>query len=335
MYHMRLSGSHREMGRRIGAALRASNQDFYALSDLDEFQRRFGQESQKILFAQFPSIYEEICGAAEAMDFPAERLASWLMTMGCCYDIRGCTAFAFRKNGKTYYGRNNDLPPFLKKVCCSALYRPADGGNKFLPNTSAFINGEEGVNEHGLACAMTFVLPRREEICPGFNAMFLVRYLLEMADCVAAALRFLKNIPIASACNILLADSSGELAACECCPSKIIVNNNSKFVYIANEFQSAEMKKHSPPEQAPYFSSDRLDTCKRAFCRTIDLPLTFAKNLLSREYGFLCEYPKECNFDTVWSSVFCLNDGLILRAEGNPSRSAFREDRRGKLLFQK
>ena len=44
------------------------------------------------------------------------------------------------------------------------------------------INGEEGLNEHGLAVAMTFVMTSLQKIRPGFNSCFVVRYLLEKAD---------------------------------------------------------------------------------------------------------------------------------------------------------
>ena len=42
--------------------------------------------------------------------------------MGCCMynleenvpvEIRGCTAFAYSKDNRVIYGRNNDLPPYL------------------------------------------------------------------------------------------------------------------------------------------------------------------------------------------------------------------------------
>ena len=73
---MRLRGLHRDMGFKIGKALQAGGQNLYALSELDDFQREFGLASQKILFERFPAVREEICGAAEAMRFPAERLAA-------------------------------------------------------------------------------------------------------------------------------------------------------------------------------------------------------------------------------------------------------------------
>ena len=338
MYHIRLRGTHREIGGKLGRALLTSGKDFYSITALDEFQENFGSESQKILFSIFPEVREEIEGAAEAMQFPAARLASWLMTVGCCYDFRGCTAFAFRKGDKICYGRNSDLPPALKKVSCSALYQPADGGNAFLLNTSAVINGEEGINRYGLACAMTFVAPDTGRIQPGLNSMFIVRYLLEKAADVAEALHLLKSLPVASSCNILLADASGALAACECSCERLLINNNNEFVYITNEFLSDTMRPYASLCNSAFYSKERTATCRYAFgvpFENTENAVPFAEDLLSGKYGFMCNYPKEGNFDTVWSSIFCPGEGVILRAEGNPSRTHFKEDKRSEILFGK
>lgn len=338
MYHMRLRGSHAEIGKKIGRALRMSGKDFYALTKLDDFQKMHGQNSEQILYSYFPEIREEIYGAAQELNFPEDRLACWLLTMGCCYDIRGCTAFAFRRGKNVYYGRNNDLPPFLKKASCSALYLPADGGNRFLLNTSSFINGEEGINEHGFACAMTFVPPNTTEICPGLNSVFIVRYLLERAKNAENALSLLLKLPVASACNILLADSSGAIFACECSPQKcILLNNNSDYVYITNNFQCAEMEKYSAHGGDIFRSRERLQTCASAFQKyqsDCGSPFEFTENLLSGKYGFLCQYSKAENFDTIWASIFDLSGCEIWRAEGNPSTTKFRKDERAKLLFR-
>ena len=123
-------------------------------------------------------------------------------------EIRGCTAFAYSKNGNVIYGRNNDLPPYLRDSSNSEIYAPY-GGNRFHITTSSFINGEEGLNEHGLAVAMTFVMTDLKRIQPGFNSCFIVRYLLEKTHDTKQALSLLMDLPIASNCNILLADKSG------------------------------------------------------------------------------------------------------------------------------
>ena len=71
--------------------------------------------------------------------------------------------------------RNNDLPPYLREGSKSEIYAPKNG-NRFNITTSSFINGEEGVNEHGFAVAMTFVMTDLEKIKAGFNSCFIVRY---------------------------------------------------------------------------------------------------------------------------------------------------------------
>jgi hypothetical protein len=54
-----------------------------------------------------------------------------------------------------YYGRNNDLPHYLKDGSKSEIYNPT-GGNKFNITTSSFINGEEGINEKRFSSSNDF-----------------------------------------------------------------------------------------------------------------------------------------------------------------------------------
>ena len=60
--------------------------------------------------------------------------------------------------------------------------------------------------------------------------------------------------------------------------------------------------------------------------------LEFAQDLLSGKYGFMCQYKKELNFETVWSSIFDVKDKKIYRAEGNPLNTKYIEDER--LIFK-
>ena len=50
--------------------------------------------------------------------------------------------------------------------------------------------------------------------------------------------------------------------------------------------------------------------------------------MLAGKFGFMCDYARDENFDTVWSSVYALNDLSVYRAEGNPARAHFYEDTR-------
>jgi predicted choloylglycine hydrolase len=345
VYHPRLSGHHYEMGRKMGNIFKKYNAQFPI--KLDSFQTEHGRKCGKLLKKYFPEAVEEIKGITDTIGSDNEIFTSWMMCMGSCLDfdngdcveVRGCTAFSFICYDKIYHGRDNDLPPFLKNISKSIYYRPQNG-NSFILNTSSFINGEEGINNHGLVSAMTFVLPKLDEIKPGINSVFLVRYILEKCQTVDEGIRVLRELPITSSCNILLTDRSGKMVVVECNPRKIhvrypeISKTGQSFIITVNHFTSKEMWKHDASNRNVYFSEERYQTVYNALMN-IDYNdgLEHAKNILGGKHGFICQYDKQLNFDTIWSSVFDISSKKTYRAEGNPSRTKFKEDLRLNKIY--
>ena len=340
MYHPRFYGNHYEMGRKMGDIFRQGNVKFPI--KLDAFQVKHGRECGKLLKKHFPEAVDEIKGVTDTIEYDNELFTSWMMCMGSCLDInngncveiRGCTAFSFTQKGRIYHGRDNDLPPFLKKISKSVYYRPQNG-NSFILNTSSFINGEEGVNNYGLVVAMTYVLPKLDEIKPGINSVFLVRYILEKCKTVDEGIRVLNELPIASSCNIILTDNEGKMVVVECNPQKINIRNHERngagesFIITVNHFTSKDMWKHDASDRNVYFSENRYQTVYNALmCMDCNDGVEFAQNILRGKYGFICQYDKQLSFDTIWSSVFDISNRRLYRAEGNPSRVKFKEDAR-------
>jgi predicted choloylglycine hydrolase len=340
VYHPRLKGTHYEMGQKMGNIFRKSKAEFPI--HLDPFQTDYGKKSAKLLKEYFPEALEEIRGVTDFIEYDHGLFAAWMMCMGCCLDIdenssievRGCTALSFTNQGKVYYGRNNDLPPFFKKVSKSIYYQPEDK-LAFILNSSSFINGEEGINQPGLVVAMTFVKPKLDEIKPGINSVFLVRYILENCQNVSEGIDSLNKLPIASSCNIILADKKGDMVVAECNPLRIHLRypemnkNGEKFIVTVNHFTSEEMKQHDASNRNVYFSQQRYQTVFNALYNMNDNDsMNFARNILSGEYGFICQYKKDLNFDTIWSSIFDITGNKIIRAEGNPLRSKYINDNR-------
>jgi predicted choloylglycine hydrolase len=338
MYHPRLKGCHYKMGQKMGNIFKKYNAKF--LIKLDPFQIRFGKESTKLLKQFFPEAADEIKGITDVLGINNELFASWMMCMGCCLDIqnedftevRGCTVFSFIKNNLVYYARNNDLPPFLRKISKSIYYKP-ENKNSFILNTSSFVNGEEGINQYGLVVAMTFVMPKPGEIIPGINSVFLVRYLLENCRTVDEGINILKKLPIASSCNIILTDKSKKMLVAECNPLKIHIRhpekskNGKPFTIAVNHFTSEEMWQHDASSRNIYFSKIRYQTVYDAL-KNMDYNdgVKHSINILSGKYGFICQYDKKLNFDTIWSSVFNISDNKIYIAEGNPKKNKYKED---------
>jgi predicted choloylglycine hydrolase len=202
-------------------------------------------------------------------------------------------------------------------------------------NTSSFINGEEGINEHGLVVAMTYVLPKLDEIKPGLNSVFLVRYLLENINTVQEGIQAVRNLPIASSCNLLLVDSSGSMVVMECNPLKINIRTPEQsehyedFIITVNHFSSPSMWEHDASNRNVYFSNDRYHTVFNALnIGDFGDLITHTQAILKGECGFMCQYGKALNFETIWSSLFDIYHRRIYRAEGDPRTTKFKEDRR-------
>lgn len=336
MYHSRLKGNYYEMGVKRGNIFKRRGISFPL--QLDNFQLEHGKQSEKILRTFFPEVCEEIRGVSDTIGAEYLPFASWMLCMGCCMynleynipvEIRGCTAFAYSRDGRIIYGRNNDLPPFLRDGSKSEIYLPKNG-NKFYITTSSFINGEEGLNEHGLAVAMTFVMTDLKKIQPGFNSCFIVRYLLEKAANTEQAVAQLLKLPIASNCTILLADKSGNMVAAECAPSVKKIRKAEHFdggsiICTVNSFISNEMKVYDDANGNDYDSYKRYHVVIDNFSsgRIQDDYIETTKQLLRGEYGFMCQYDNVQDFETVWSSIFDLENFVIYRAEGDPRKKEF------------
>ncbi len=341
MYHLRLKGDHYEMGVKRGKIFNRGQISFPL--QLDELQLEHGKQSEAVLRTYFPEVCEEIRGVSDCLGVDYLHFASWMLCMGCCMynlednipvEVRGCTAFAYSKGGRMIYGRNNDLPPFLREGSKSEIYAPKNG-NRFNITTSSFINGEEGLNEHGLAVAMTFVMTDLKKIQAGFNSCFIVRYLLEKANSTEQAISRLCDLPIASNCNILLADKGGRMAVVECTPSVKNIReaetfDNGRIVCTVNSFTSDEMKPYDDANGNDYDSHKRyrvvIDSFSSEHIRDDYVETT--KQLLRGDYGFMCQYDNEPDFETVWSSIFDLESLAIYRAEGDPRKKKFVTDNR-------
>jgi predicted choloylglycine hydrolase len=344
MYHPRFKGSHYEMGQKMGNIFKRYHARFPI--KLDPFQIKFGKESGILLKQVFPEAAAEIKGITDIIGYDYELFTSWMMCMGCCLDlddgdcveVRGCTAFSFVHGSQVVHGRDNDLPPYLKQVSKSIYYQP-ENKMKFILNTSSFINGEEGINQAGLVAAMTFVMPKLKEIRPGINSVFLVRYILENCKTVHEGIETLKKLPIASSCNIILTDKKGDMVVVECHPLKMHIRypeknkHGEKFIITVNHFTSKEMWKHDASDRNVYLSSQRYQTAFTALKNIDDSNgVEYAINILSGKYGLMCQYDKALNFETIWSSVFDMTNNKIYRAEGNPLRTKFIEDKRLQMI---
>jgi predicted choloylglycine hydrolase len=327
MYHPRLKGNHYDMGFHYGELLAKAGVSFEDTIKLSDEQMLFGIESLKVCEEIIPNICEEIKGLADGLQFPYERFACWLLTMYGFGDIHGCTCFCYNDNNKMFFGRNSDMFPALKATSESILYRP-DKGYMFLGHSTSMVQMEDGMNEHGLAIGMNFLMTKYRK--PGLNTGMIIRYILESCKTVQEAVDLIKTLPISSTQNFMMADKNGDMAVVECSPNKMVVRKLDDFLVSTNHFVDAIMQsEHANPDDNWYLSKDRYDTVQKALSdESLAKDGLYAQNILSGKMGFLCQYDKKLNFDTIWSVVYGLTDMNIFCAEGNPSKTKFKEDTR-------
>ena len=331
MYHARFKGSHYECGYNYGKILKnhGIKIDSCPTFPITKNRIEFGKKCLKIYKEIYPEVIEEIKGFAEGNETSFEFLSTLLLTMYCFNADNKCSCFAFKNKDNIIFGRNSDFLVNIEKLYMNVLHK-LDNVYAFNGNTTAFIEIEDGINEYGLSIGLTFIASK--EIKPGLNIGMLIRYILEKCKTVKEALQFLKSVPIASTGTLTMIDNNGEMAVVECSPREIkIIKEENNYVKATNIFVSDELKDLNLKDFDNWRALDRYKTIETAFNNNEEKDLLFSKNLLSGKYGFMCQYDRKTNADTVWSVIYDVKNKKIYRVEGNPSRKEFKEDNRMKF----
>lgn len=335
MYHDRFRKSHYEAGymwgsRLYGKGIRISRN--FPLEKLEE-RKAFAKECLPAYKKYYPHILEEIRGVADGQKGSYEEFCTFLLGMYCFTFNPHCTCFAFQDKDNLIFGRNSDCLVALEKLYANCLYQ-LDGAYAFNGNTTAFIEMEDGINEHGFAVGLTFIHPVM--VKAGLNAGMLVRYLLEKCRTVEEAIELLNNIPVASQQTLTVMDQSGNFAVIECNCDRVEVRmpaEQNGFVVAANSFVSPEMAQYNNHASENWRSDERYSVACKALTENRNrFSVELAKDILSGRHGFLCQYERSKGVDTVWSVIYDIKNKKIFRAEGNPSRKNFVEDRRMKFM---
>ena len=331
MYHGRFKGTHYEAGYKWGELLYKnnniiSNKHTFVIT---EERRKFANECLPIYEKYYSEILEEIKGIADGQKDSYENLYTFLLSMYCFEFDNHCTCIALKDNQNIIFGRNSDFLVELEKLYMNCLYK-LDKVYSFNGNTTAFVEMEDGINEHGLAIGLTFIYPKVIRV--GFNAGILVRYLLEKCKTTNEVIEKLRDIPIASQQTLTIADSTGNIVVVECNSEHIEVIKPSEvdgFVVAANEFNSPKMKKYNNYDIDDWRAEERYSIAYNSLKENRHhFSIELVKEILSGKYGFMCQYDRKTNADTVWSVIYDVKSRKIYRIEGNPSRKKFQEDRR-------
>ena len=334
MYHGRFKGSHYVVGYKWGNLLYQNNKIISKQHTfrITEERKKFVKKCLPIYEKYYPEILREIKGIADGQRDSYDDLCTFLLSMYCFEFDNHCTCFAFKDKNNIIFGRNSDFIVELEKLYMNCLYN-LDNVYSFNGNTTAFVEMEDGINEYGLAIGLTFIYPT--VVNTGFNAGLLVRYLLEKCKTTNEAIETLKTLPIASQQTLTISDYTGNIAVIECNAEDMEILNTNKdgnFVIATNQFNSENMKRYNNHNIDDWRAEERYNVGYNALKNNKkEFSFELAKDILSGKYGFMCQYDRKTNADTVWSVIYDIKNRKIYRAEGNPSRKQFKEDTRIKF----
>lgn len=335
MYHARFKKSHYEAGFHWGRMLfhrgmLIRDQHTFVITAA---RKEFANQCYPLYQQYYPEILSEIRGIADGQQMAYEDLYTFLFSMYCFELEHHCTCMASKDADHIIFGRNSDFLVELERRNMNCLY-DLDHAFAFNGNTTAFVQMEDGVNEYGLAIGLTFICPVVIEA--GLNAGMLVRYLLEKCKTTKEVIGCLKRLPIASQQTLTIADASGDIAVVECNSKHIEVISpaaDGGFVTATNTFHSEKMKSFNNDHIDDWRAEERYSVAYNSLKNNrhhISVPLI--KDILSGEYGFMCQYDRKSGADTVWSVIYDIKNHNIYRAEGNPGRKAYQKDERMKWL---
>ena len=105
---------------------------------------------------------------------------------------------------------------------------------------------------------------------------------------------------------------------------------NGRIICTVNSFTSDAMKPYDDANGDDYDSHKRYQVVMDSFAsgRIKEDYIETTKQLLKGDYGFMCQYDNEPDFETVWGSVFDLESLTDYRAEGDPRKTKFMMDNR-------
>lgn len=290
----------------------------------------FGRKSEKEVKRVFSEVLEEIQGFADACRASYEQLAALILGVGC-FDLPDftCSVFATFNGSDIVFGRNYDFYYSFKKYAESYVTCPKDGYCS-VGHSDIFVGREDGVNEKGLAIAMTGVAEKT--IKPGINFPLVIRCILDKCADVQEGVEVLLDAHLSTTSNYLLADKKGSMVVAETSPARTRVRrpvDDDNFIVCTNHFLHPDMlemedQKEIVPDSIPRYTA--IYGMLEKENGKIDVKT--AQKILSNHTGYVCSHQKEIQLGTIWSVIATLKKPQIFRAEGHPCRAKYRLDLR-------
>lgn len=331
MYHIKLSGSYEQMGRKQGRLLKRSG---FTLPPPDEKMLRFAKQCEEIVGQYMPELLDEIRGVAEGAEISYEAIMTLTMTAPFDLDeVPSCAVVAVMSertaDGRMIVGRNYDMFEDVSKEPATRYLTYPEGGYVSVGNCDIWVGRWDGLNEAGLFTGTTALfLPEPKPALPGPIGWFVGRHILDHCATVDEAVEFVKSLPCTGSGGRLIADSSGKAVVMESSvegrelrypeAGLLILTNHAVCPAFAGKDHSNE---YFADSQARYNRLHEL----LGKAKMIDVEMV--KKAMSDHKGGVCSHKVDSSGrkdSTIWSVVGHLDERQLDIAEGHPCRAKYR-----------
>jgi predicted choloylglycine hydrolase len=336
MFHPTVKGSYPEMGLKYGTILFKHG---FKVPAQPQEKLDFAKKSETEVRRIFPEALEEIRGFAESCHASYHQTAAFILGVGAFKVEPKCSVFASLNGSDVIFGRNYDFFYSFKNYTESYLTVPKDGYIN-VGQSDIFIGREDGVNEKGLAVAMTGVAEKRIE--PGVSFVLVVRCLQDKCATVKESLAILENTHFSCCSNYLIADKEGTMAVVEAAPGRVKVRmpeDDDSFIVATNHFVHKDMQEM---EDLAHRSTSNWDSLVRysAISEALKkqngrIAIKTAQEILSDHNGYVCSHQNKIKLGTLWSLAATLKSPSVFRAEGHPCVTTYKPDTRLTKAIQK
>ncbi|MFW9995566.1 MAG: C45 family autoproteolytic acyltransferase/hydrolase [Candidatus Odinarchaeota archaeon] len=322
-------GSYYEMGLQCGKMIK----DRIILPKADAKKIDWASKCRNEMERYTPGLLDELQGLADAANlerkdldavllyepFAIKRFTNRAPAMNCC------TAFIIpgnRAEGEyPVFARNYDWFAESRDFFAVHCIHPANKLQSML-FTDHYIGGFGGVNEAGLACAVTSMPYHDCSFKPGILLNIAVRWVLDTFREAGAAVNFLEEIQHCEGNLYLIADKTGTNARVEVTPDKVFTTcSRDGFLVATNHFQSEEMQPLQ--RELPESEFTRLEGIT-SWYSSQEMPVTSdsIKSILRDHEHEVCAHVDEGG--TVWSWIARLGINEVQVCVGSPCEKQYK-----------
>jgi predicted choloylglycine hydrolase len=314
---IKLEGTYNEIGKQHGQLLKG----FFKPPPASDTKKKFTEKCIKLMEEYTPDIIDEVEGLAEASETDPKLMKSFIFTLGL---DPGCTVFALAgtKNSENtpIFARNYDWDQSFLEYFIAVKTIPKQG-HRNLSFSDHMVGRYGGINEKGLAVAITAIPAYNGKAKPGIRMNIAVRWILDKMSKTKEAVEWLTNIPHQWAHNYLIADAEGTLARVESNPINTVSITSNEFVASTNHYHDKMMKRYESAEFDFSNTHRRYSTVDKWYRENDSFSLVDVEKMLQGHDDGVCNHGE--GYETIWSWYAPLGTGVAYVCHGNPCKGNF------------